>query len=273
MHPTKEEESALDADLDGAVRLARNARPRITIDSAAFKVRLAEILRQQGSLPNFVPDLYLATACLQSDAEALASFDEEFMVMIPRFVSHLGLSNADVDDLAQGIRIRLLMPPAPKLASYLGSAPLAAWLRVVAARAGLHALRSLAARPRVSLGQIEALVATGQEELGSLLERHREDLKRVLENVLQQLEPSQKTLLRLHVVDGQNFATIAGIYGVHRATIARRIAAIRKQALDELRRTVAVGLGSSSTEVRSLIEYLGGDLALSVSRVLGRERS
>src|SRR5437667_270564 len=65
--------------------------------------------------------------------------------------------------------------------------------------------------------------------------RYLEDFRGALAASFRQLAPRERALLRLHFVNGLNIEAIGTAYGVHRATVARWLVAIRRDLLDQTR--------------------------------------
>ena len=75
-------------------------------------------------------------------------------------------------------------------------------------------------------------------------------------------------MLRLRLLDGLNIDQIGGIYGVHRATVARWIASAREQVLAGTRRELENMLDISDSEFDSLVKLVQSRIDLSISQFL-----
>ena len=82
------------------------------------------------------------------------------------------------------------------------------------------------------------------------------------------LTAREKTLLRLHFLDGMNIDALGVVFRVHRATVARWLVAIRTQVLDRVRQTLSLDLGASPSEAISLVRLLRSEVQLSIRRIL-----
>jgi RNA polymerase sigma-70 factor, ECF subfamily len=76
-------------------------------------------------------------------------------------------------------------------------------------------------------------------------------------------------LLRYSVIDGWNVDRIAELYGVHRATAARRVAAAREQLGESIRAELAARLEISTDEVDSIVRLVQSRVDVSLARLLG----
>jgi RNA polymerase sigma-70 factor (ECF subfamily) len=76
----------------------------------------------------------------------------------------------------------------------------------------------------------------------------------------------------MHFVDGLNIDEIGCVYRVHRATVARRLVAIRRRVLDNLRTELSLTLPATTSEFRSVLALIRGDLDLSLRHLFASRR-
>jgi RNA polymerase sigma-70 factor (ECF subfamily) len=105
-------------------------------------------------------------------------------------------------------------------------------------------------------------------ELGYLAERYRGEVEAAFRHSLATLDGEQRTLLRMHFVDGVTLDELARLRNVHRATIARHLAAARRTILDEVRSQLRERFALSTEEFASLIELVRSRLEISVGQLL-----
>lgn len=98
---------------------------------------------------------------------------------------------------------------------------------------------------------------------------YRPELTRALEESLAALDAREKTLLRLHAIDQLSIDAIGRTFGVHRATAARWLAAIRRRVFDDLRARAALNWGASTSDLRDLLVILRDEIDLRLVRLLG----
>jgi RNA polymerase sigma-70 factor (ECF subfamily) len=221
-------------------------------------------------------DLYLACACVQGDAMALAVFDEEVLARIGSYIGRIDPSPVFVDEVRQTLRTRLLLRAAdapPKLVEYTGKSPLHSWVRVAAVWAARDAKRALRRGGRESLagGASSVRAANPDPELDYIKVRYRKEFKEIFEKTLAKLPARERNILCLHFLDGMSHAAIAELYKVHETTVSRWITRCREQVLEEIRGKLAARLGISSGEVESLMGIVQSRLDITLSRVLKRK--
>src|SRR5262245_23918675 len=122
-------------------------------------------------------DLRLAADCLAGQREALAILEREQLGPIAAALARRRLPAADIDEVMQQLREKLLTGERPRLADYAGRGPLRAFLRVAALRTA-HNLRRAAVRtPELS----PELFAADDVELLALEGQHAEAFKRAVQ--------------------------------------------------------------------------------------------
>ena len=84
---------------------------------------------------------------------------------------------------------------------------------------------------------------------------------------LRALESRERSVLRMHVVDGLNIDEIGTVHRVHRPTVARRIAKARETLLAETRARLPTSLKINESQFASLMIVVRSHLDLSVERL------
>jgi RNA polymerase sigma-70 factor (ECF subfamily) len=179
---------------------------------------------------------------------------------------------SDPQDLRQQLDIRLFVAEggaAPRIAEYRGVGSLRTWLRVVATRLLLNTGRRKTDRPEALTSRMEEALGDAQDvELEWLKERYRTAFRASLARALSDLPPSDRTLLRLCVVNGLSATGVAELYRVHRATAKRWLARIRGDVLAATREHLRATLHIESEELDSILGMIGSRLEASVRRCL-----
>jgi RNA polymerase sigma-70 factor (ECF subfamily) len=254
----------------GALSQGRGRWDGLAVSEAAFHAFVARVGADDTALRGHGADLVLACACAANDAAGLARFERTFVPEIDFYVASLRLPPEVVDELKQLVRVKLFTGPAPRIWQYSGKGPLGAWVRIVALRL---AMDELEARPREAATDpraVDALVSpTSAADHAVLREAWEPRLRASIEEGLARLPGKEKTILRLHYVEGLNIDAIGAIYEVHRATVARWLLAIRATLLREIRENLSVELPGRTSELRTLFQSLQSEIGISISRVLG----
>jgi RNA polymerase sigma-70 factor (ECF subfamily) len=259
--------------LEAAMAAGRAAWPRITHDRGSFSAWTHAVGIDAGGLALRGSELYLASACVAGDVAAIAAFERDYLARLPRTIGRVALSPDLADELRQQLRLTMLTGSRPRIGNYRGQGPLAAWVRVCAARLALKLKESFdQGVGHADDRAIDGLLARdASPELLAAQTQHREAFERALGESFRKLPARHKTLLRMHFLDGMNIDDIGVVFRVHRATVARWLVAIRQAVVDELRASVQLEIRAGSSEFSSLVRLVQDDVQLSLRRLLAEE--
>ena len=268
---------ALEADLAAACARGRAAFSTLDLDDLTFVKQLARTTKMSGADRRAISglaieDLFLACACLAGTEGAAAAFSERHGPTIRGTIARIvrGADNGEVEQqLVAALLVGSVAAPA-KIGGYAGRAPLDRWLGVAAQRAALMWLRENRTEARAWDGAAAEPAASGNThpEIAFLKERYRGDFEQALKESLARLPERQRTLLRLHLVNGVSVEKIGQMFAVSQPTASRWLAAARETLLDDIKATLGSRLGASSQELASLAGMVASRLDLSLSMLL-----
>lgn len=269
------------AELAGALAAAHAAGaaawPGVTVEAEPFAAYLTERAagRAEGdpvaglaALP--VADLYLAHAVLTRRPGAVERFAAEVLPAVDAPLTHLGADPARRDELRQVVLEAVVVGGArgPALAGYAGRSDLRGWLRSVAVRIALKAWsRERPAEPIEDWEELAEQLA--DPALAVLRDRYQDDVAVAFRDAVAALTPRQRTLLRLHHLDGLTVDELARVYAVHRATAARWVAAARDALFEETRVRLHARVGLEDSTFVSVVRLVQSQLVASLRRLLG----
>jgi len=246
------------------------AWPGVRTDLDAYVAWVGSAAIAASDLTARAEDLYLAWACAGGDEHAHAFFETQFLSRVESYISRFRLAPHLLDEVCQRVRLKQLFGIRPGIGGYRGRGPLGAWVRATAVRVAFDVAAETGNRiidHHAELADVWRAFDDGPEA-ATLKEAYRDRLICALEQSLGALGARDKTLLRMHVVDGLNIDGIGRVYKVHRATVARWLVAIRRRIFDDLRARAALSWGASSGDLRSLVRILRDDIHLSARRIL-----
>ncbi len=247
--------------LDELWRAGRAAWPDVEVEKAAFAAHLA------GRGADHATDLYLACACALGLPSAIAAFDRAFIVGVARHLRTLNLTPAQLEDLRQLLREKLLVKKAgaaSRLDDYSGRGSLVGWFRVLAVREAIDLVSHREER-RPIVARVPDGAAPGDPTDELLKARYRTQFNAALRDAIATLDADQRNLLRLHYLDGLSLEELATFFGVHRATIARRAAEARSAVSDGMNARLRAALGVGAADLESLLKVVGSQLEVSIS--------
>ncbi|HMK73450.1 MAG TPA: sigma-70 family RNA polymerase sigma factor [Myxococcaceae bacterium] len=265
-----------------AERLAQalSARSGLTVDHEAFVEHWA---RQLARAPEpeaefdriHLADLLLAFACGHGDPEALRMFRAELLPGAVAAVRGVDPSGAFVEEVTQQLLERILVSADghPRILEYAGRGSLEHWLRAAALRLALNARRDNRRAPEqlAADSRWDAVAPTGDLQLGMLQQRYGQEFGAALKEAMVELSSQERSLLRLHFLDGLSLNQIGAVYQVNKSTISRRMSRARETLLARTRDRLERRLQLGPTELESLMRVLAPGLELSLTSVLMSE--
>jgi RNA polymerase sigma-70 factor, ECF subfamily len=263
----------LEPALRNALQTARDAWPSLDVPPAAFAAYLAMRVEPPPGAASIgalrAPDLYLACGCVRRDARAIAAFEACHFAEVTRTLARMGVAAHVADDVKGALRERLFFSPTgePALAGYSGRGELGRWVRSVAVREALKGLRAALDVPSDGAA-LDLALSTTNPELDYIKTSFAAEFRAALETAFGALSTRERNLLRQYLIDGLNVDQLGKIYHLHRATVARQIAAVRERLLGEVRRTLGERLRLNDAELQSALRLARSRLDVSVRRLL-----
>lgn len=258
----------------------RTKWPDGTITDAQFAEALASRIATQRDLAPAlgrlrVEDLYLALWCATGDARAIAIFEQVHRADLDAVLARFRRLAVTGDELRQTLRIKLFVKTdtrPPQIASYSGFGFLQNWLRVTALRALVDIARSEKARKLEELLADDDLMGMPDLSPDIAAKYSREEVSRAIKQAFARavagLAPRQRNFLRHAQVDSLTLDQIAGLYNIHRATVARTLAAARQELTEMTRKELGIQLGIPDDALDSVVRAADSRIDLSLSRVL-----
>lgn len=163
------------------------------------------------------------------------------------------------------------LPPEtpPKILDYSGQGHLRSWYRVALVRALLDEQRRLRGEPEASDDERILGLASAERdpELQYLREKYTHEFRQAFEEGARLLEAEDRNALRAFYSQGLTIDQLAAMFGIHRATAARRVASARERLLANTRRVLMTKLQLSRAELESVMRLIESGLSLSVHRI------
>jgi RNA polymerase sigma-70 factor (ECF subfamily) len=227
-------------DWRAAYEEGRRAWPHVSLAAARFVARAAAAGATPPADAALGADLYLAYACAEGDEGAMATLEQRFLPGARPAIARVDSRGEFVDEVVQELRTKLLCGPLPRIARYAGRGPLLAWIRVAASRAAIDLLRAAEAGPTREPFEPDALTEADLGPEAQLLKGlYRQAFQEALAVAFAALSAEDRNILRRHLVHDMTLDEIAAPYGVHAATIARRLAALRESIANGVRQALA----------------------------------
>jgi RNA polymerase sigma-70 factor (ECF subfamily) len=243
--------------------------PDVVLSRQRFGEMVREMDASAEGLAQWGADLFLACAAASGDGAAVRHIDERHIARLPGRIRRLGASADRVPDVLQAVRERLFVGPAPRILGYNARAPLEQWVKVVAIRTAIDMHRQEVAAPRVEAQWLSALGGNDSDPATALMrQEHKVACEQAIREQIGLLSQRDRTVLRLHVIEGVSVDKLAASYGVHRVTVARWIWNAGERVLDGLRRHFQERFGIVPHEFDSLARLMRSQLSLKLSDAL-----
>ncbi len=245
----------------------RRAWPNVLVARHVFEQCVAQCRSSKGGQARLhAADLYLACACAHGDSRALEDFERRYLSEVSAYLARTNATARFVDDVKQQVRERLFVEG--KIQQYSGEGTLGSWLRVVTVRVAAN--MRVAEKRHAELDEAIPGIATSPE-LAAIQRRYGPEFRTAFRDAIARLGAEDRTLLRLHYLEGLNIGSIATVFHVGRATIGRRVLALRKRLIADVNQLLRERLNATSTELESLLRVVRSDLDVSLSAVLREE--
>ncbi len=262
-------------DLDEVLDRARARWPGLTLDREvlATALRAAGLVEPgaRGGPAAALDEFVLAQACAAGDPVAVAVFEREYVTLVPKYLARIESDAEVIDEVRQRVRARVLVAEpgrAARIGEYGGKGPLGAWLRVVARSVHSNLRRDRPAPAPTSSAMLQRAASPLSPEQAALHERYLPTILAAVEAAIAALPARDRTLFKLHYLDGLALDAIGRMHGVHKATVSRWLAAARQQVQEQVTAALAQAAGAAQAEARSLLLLLESQLDVSLARVL-----
>ena len=256
--------------------LGKHPEVSVSADEVCLAAQESGLELPEGAHEAEVEALALGFAAATGNTSAIQAFEARYFGRAKAALAKMDASaELRADALAQALEVLFVGKDGapPRILSLLGKGDVQALVKVVAVRRLLNLQRGRRARPDgVENDDEDALASAIAREPGPELQAMALErvglLKSSLAAALASLVPESRTLLRLSIVHGLSIDDLAGMYGIHRSTAARRLVSIREQLRLDVRRQLAERIEGSTTEVESVLRVADSKLDLSFERLL-----
>lgn len=222
-------------------------------------------------------DVYLAIACCDGDATAIARLDEIVARELRQVAVKLRASADQITEIHAELRRVLLVDDDARRAAlrdYAGRGDLRGYIRVMATRALIRAINR--GRREVAIDDAEffdRMLPHDDPELSFLRGQYRDTVDAAMRTALANLDARSRALLRYQLIDGWSIDQVGKLYGVHRATAARWLAEARDALGEAIRKELAARLQIDTDEVDSIVRLVQSRVDMSLERLLVPEVS
>jgi len=265
---------ALEQALAQIAASAVAAHPKVALPLDAFLPYLAERAIGDTEIHALAslraPDLYLACGCLRGDDVATRTLDALLTEACRQVLFKQRASGDTVEEVSQVVRERLLVGSAqkpPALQSYAGRGSLKAWIRAIAVRTHLNAIRGEKEIPEEDDQVFDRLTDHKDPEIAHMRALYKDTFKSAFYRAIDTLDAKDKNLLKFFYIDGLNLEDVAQLKGISRATAHRWLARARAKVADATQRALQEALGGSDASLGSVRRLVLSDLDITLRKL------
>jgi RNA polymerase sigma-70 factor, ECF subfamily len=200
---------------------------------------------------------------------AIAAFDRAYLDVVPQALASMKLPTATVEDVRATVRDKLLLAEGdkpPRILDYAGRGRLRGLVQVTATRTAIDRIRH--EEKEVELPAGRDLAASVDVTLSLIKAQYRDAFATGFARAVAAASRRDRNLLRLHFMGGMTLEQLAQMYGVHRATVVRWLAAARAAVFGATRAHVADTLHAPADELDEMFDLVQSRVELSVERLL-----
>jgi len=266
----------VDELVEGLYEEAAAAWPGVTVGKDAFVAAYQAKLAGDDPPPLVAAgaaELYLALGGARGDTAAIAAFDKEYLAVVPVALAAMKLPAATVEDVRATVRDKLLLADGdkpPRVVDYAGRGRLKGLISVSASRTAIDRIRHEEKEAELPAKEF---AGPGNVELSLIKAQYREAFIAGFTQAVAAASRRDRNLLRLHFLGGVTLEQLAQMYGVHRATVVRWLAAAREAVFGATREHVAEVIGAPDDELDEMFDLVRSRVELSVERLLASVES
>lgn len=218
----------LESSLTQLLVVARGAWAELQVPDDAFVAFLGRCLSEDAAknlAGLHADDLFLACAYGRGVPGAYEAFEQYCMRHVVIALQRKGIPAPLIADIGQDLRYRVveMQNPRPGQKCYSGRGELVGWLCVTALRDARHKLdNKRREQPLTSIAEV-ILAADEDAEMAFLRKTYKPELTRAFQTAVASLTSEERNLLRYHFIKNMTIDDVGRIYGIHRATAARKI--------------------------------------------------
>jgi RNA polymerase sigma-70 factor (ECF subfamily) len=218
----------LESSLTQLLVVARGAWSELQVPDDAFIAFLGRCLSDDAAknlAGLHADDLFLACAYGRGVPGAYEAFEQYCMRHVIKSLQRKGIPAPLIADSGQDLRRRVveMQNPRPGQKCYSGRGELVGWLCVTALRDARHKLdNKRREQPLTSIADM-ILAVDEDAETAFLRKTYKPELTRAFQAAVASLTSEERNLLRYYFIKDMTIDEVGRIYGIHRATAARRI--------------------------------------------------
>ncbi len=205
-------------------------------------------------------DLYLVQGCLRGDKTAPKHLLTRHRTTIDAALRRLRMPPDRAEEVRSTFYEILFVGEAgtPALARYGGHGSLDGWLRVAVSRSAHRLLRKT---DRLELADPESFMQVWHEpERDALTHECKGAFRQAMTHAVSELSADERDALTEHYLRGLSIDALAQVWGVHRATAARRLARLRWKLRERVLAALETAMGVTPSSALRMVRGVQSQL-------------
>lgn len=266
-------DSLLQTALETVVERAKTKWPGLSLSDDAFLRRLASRVRESSGVVGMLQrlrtsDLYAAWAAEGGDGKAVAAIMSQSRKTIEEALTPMRLAPHERDEILQQLQRRVFVGDKPRIGSYSGTGSIGTWLSATAVRLAIDSKRAEKPNDELDDQLASAVADSANVELQMIRKQYQGEFREAFQASFRNLTLDERNLIRLTFIDRLSIDALAAMTGLHRSTVARRIAALRDELAKSTKKRLMEKFKLTSSDVNSLMRVVVSAFDASLTSLL-----
>ncbi len=266
-------DSLLQTALELVVDRARTKWPGLSLSDEAYLRRLASRVRESSGVVGMLQrlrtsDLYAAWAAESGDSKAVAAIMSQSRKTIEEALAPMRLAAHERDEVLQQLQRRVFVGDKPRIGTYSGTGSIGTWLSAAAVRLAIDTKRAEKPSDELDEQLASAVADTANIELQVIRKQYQAEFREAFQASFRSLTLDERNLIRLTFIDRLSIDALAAMTGLHRSTVARRIAALRDELAKSTKKRLMEKFKLTASDVNSLMRVVVSAFDASLTSLL-----
>jgi RNA polymerase sigma-70 factor, ECF subfamily len=251
----------LESALEQIVDRAHAKWPNVKLSDEVFLSRLGARVKESSSVVGMLgrlrtSDLFVAWAAEGHDETAIKSIITHTRKTLEGALAPMNLAAHERDEVLLRLQERVFVGEKPRIGSFSGTGSIGTWLAAAVVRLAIDAKRAVRPEDELNDELASAVADTSDLELELIRKRYQSEFRDAFHSAFLALTLDERNLVRLTFIDRLSIDALGAMTGLHRSTVARRIAALRDELAKGTRKRLQEKFRLTASDVNSLMRVV-----------------
>ncbi len=247
--------------LEQLVERAHTKWPDVKLSDEAFLSRLAARVKDSSGVVGMLSrlrtsDLFVAWAAEGHDEVAMRAIVVHARRTLDEALAPMRLATHEKEEVLQRLQARVFVGEKPRIGSYSGTGSIGTWLAAAAVRLAIDAKRAVKPEDELDDELASAVADTSDLELQVIRKQYQAEFRDAFQAAFLALTLDERNLVRLTFIDRLSIDALSAMTGLHRSTVARRIATLRDELAKGTRKRLQEKFRLTTSDVNSLMRVV-----------------